>query len=293
MAKLLTNHDPSHIHAICGVLALLHYFYRFRMLVLDVENSGFGQNLQQDVFSMIIMALPNATSFLFHIVPIKKGVDGFTIWKEYRLHAFVFAVKLWLLLAMLLYSQYRHPDTGLKYNVYYRAAFEFATMWCAQYVTNLYPPQVSTIRGMYTGNSFMVFLAGFLQHLGRASIFCGTPDPKDGISMCWLSIFVIQLNAFNMTLRKKRIIGPKTTQTFYTIMLGSAAYLLFFRRVWVNPPSGPFDPMFKALYLALVAYYCRKQGVDRFSSWIVALSVISLVSTQFGLFQSGSAALAE
>ena len=289
MAKLLTNHDPYHIHAMCGLLALLHYFYRFRLAVLDVPDSGFGQNLQLDILSMTVMALPNVTSFLFNIVRAKKGLDGFTIWKEYRLHAFIFAIKFWLLLAMLLYSKhsmtYNHQHgSSLKYEVYYRAAFEFATMGAAQYVTSMYPPQVSTIRGMYSKSSFMVFFAGFLQFLGRASIFCGTPDPRDNISVLWFSILVIQLNAFNMTLRKKRIIGPRVTQAFYTVMLGGAFYLFFVRRFMFNMP-GPFDRSSKAVYLAGVAYYCRKQGCDRFTSWLVSLSLIAVASQQFGLFQ--------
>ena len=299
MAKLLTNHDPGHIHAMCGLLALVHYLYRFWLVICDVPDAGFGttpNHLWQDVACMTIMALPNATSFLFTIVRAKKGLDGFTIWKEYRWHAFVFAFKLWLVMAMLLYrkhfvlptpnsDQQQQQQHGVwKYEVYYRAAFEFATMWAAHYVTSLYPPQVSTIRGMYT-NPSLVFFAGFMQFLGRASIFCGTPDPRDDINVLILAIFIIQLNAFNMTLRKKRITGPQTTQAFYSIMLGSALYLFLVRRFLEFPPTGLFDRKLKAVSLAAVAYYCRLQGCDRFSSWIIALCAIAVASQQFGLFE--------
>lgn len=285
MAKLLTSHDPNHIHAVCGLLALLHHIYRFRLLVLDVPFSGFGQNWRHDLVCMAIMALPNATSFLFNIVPAKKGLDGFTIWKEYRLHALIFGLKLWLLLGTLLFGLYAYPtQRGLKYEAYYRAFFEFATMYGLQYATSLYPPQVSTIRGMYKGSPVMVFVAGYLQFTGRAAILCGTPHPSDDISMCYIAILVVQLNAFNMTLRKKRIIGPIITKTFYTIMLGSSLYLLFLRRLRDYPPTGPSDRMFKPMYLASIAYFCRRQGMDRFASWIVAMSAMT-VATQFGLCQ--------
>ena len=67
MAKLLTHHDPYHIHAMCGLLALVHYLYRFWLVICDVPDAGFGttpNHLWQDVACMTIMALPNATSFL-------------------------------------------------------------------------------------------------------------------------------------------------------------------------------------------------------------------------------------
>lgn len=280
MANLLTPHDRYRVHALCGLLALIHYVYRLRLLVLDVEDCGFGTNIRQDVVSLIAMVLPSLTSLLFTIVPTRKGLDGFTIWKEYRWHAFIFAAKFWIFLGLLVYAKHFHPHTGLPHENLCRVVFEFATMYAAKSVTDLHPKQVSTIRGMYS-STWSVLLAGFLQFMGRGAMLYGPPDARDRMSMCFMGVFVIQLNAFNMTLRKKRIIGPKTTQAYYSIMLVSAFYLLGFRRFWATPPSGAFDPRFKAYYVSLIAYICRRQGADRFSSWIVALSFMTVLQPLF------------
>lgn len=287
MAHLLTNHDPNHIHAICGFAALVHWLYRFYLLFLDVPDAGFGKNAIQDTLCMILMILPNVTSFVFTIVPIKKGIDGFTIWREYRWHAAIFAGKMWFLQALLLFVKYNYPE-GLKHEIYIRAAIEFGTMTAAQYVTSLYPKQESTIRGMYK-QGWSVFLAGFIQFLGRAAVFTGPPDHRDDMAFSIVAVFFIQLNAFNMTLRKKRITGPRTTQALYSGMLISAFYMVAARRFWAAPPTGFFEPRVKLFYLAGLAYYARRQGVDRFSSWIVALSAVAIATQQFGVFQGEEA----
>jgi len=127
-------------------------------------------------------------------------------------------------------------------------------------------------------SSVSVFMAGFIQFLGRAVMLYGTPDPRDMIPTLILALMVVQLNAFNMTLRKKRIIGPTTTQTCYTVLLGSGFYLMVVRRFWNDPPKNTWDPRFDFVYLALIAYGCRRQaGMDRFSSWIVALIAMAVL----------------
>ena len=97
MANLLTHHDPNHIHAILGFTALIHWFYRMYLLTLDVPNVGFGENPALDVLGLAIEIAPNVSSFVFRHVPTKKSSDGFTIWKEYRWHALIFAGKMWFL----------------------------------------------------------------------------------------------------------------------------------------------------------------------------------------------------
>ena len=150
VSTVLTDHDPAHFHACCGLVALVHWLYRFYLLVVDVPDGGFGKNLTNDILSMIVMILPNATSFVFAHVPVKKGTkDGFTIWKEYRWHALIFTFKMWLLQAAILYAKYFVPEGTIPFEPYFRAFLEFGVMAAASYVTSLYPKQDSTIRGMY------------------------------------------------------------------------------------------------------------------------------------------------
>jgi len=281
MAKLLSHHDPDHIHAMCGVLTLIHIFYRFRLIILDVKDAGFGIKLDEDLLSMIIMNLPQVTSFVFSFVPTKKGVDGFIIWKEYRWHAFIFTTQLWLLTAMLLFQRHMLPE-GLKYEKIYRITIVLGTKFFARMATNHYPPQESTIRGMYT-NSLARFVATYAQFLGAAMLMIGLPG--DDLGLLFYGISIIQLNAFNMTMRKKKKIGPAMTQVYYSLMISSGYYLFLGRRWYADFPSGIFDPRVKMFHMATIAYIMRcKLRSDRFTTWIVAISCIELMEQKFGLF---------
>ena len=115
----------------------------------------------------------------------------------------------------------------------------------------------------------------------------GTPSPNDNITVCIVALMIIQLNAFNMTLRKKRITGPRTTQAFYTTMLGAGFYLIFFRRLWHLPPTGILDPRLKFFFVSSMAYACRRLGMDKFLSWIAAISTVSLLHQRGGLSEGG------
>ena len=70
MAKLIqhNNHDPYHVHALVGLLTLLHFFWRFCWAVVwrgDRANAGFGSNPTLDTIALVLLPLPNLTSFLF------------------------------------------------------------------------------------------------------------------------------------------------------------------------------------------------------------------------------------
>ena len=270
---------------------MIHFLYRFTIIcccwdATTTSHAGLGKNLGVDLLSMVLLALPNITSYLLPVNTMKKGNDGFSIWKEYSGHDFVFSLKLWLLLGLFVYAEH-FQDGYLQYDFMYRIVAEFGTMYGLQAVTQQYPPQrVSTIRGMYEKSPSGIFLAGFMQFLGRASVFYGTPDPQDMIPVCVLGLMVVQLNAFHITLRKKRIIGPKSTQLLYTFLLSSGFYLIVARRLWERPPRGILDARFKMIYLALIAYSCRRYGMDRYSSWFIALSIMGLLDQLFGLFES-------
>ena len=104
MAKLIIHSGLMNVHAIVGLVTLVHFFWRFGWAVLWQGNrasAGFGNNLRQDAISLLLLTLPNLTSFLFHEVPTIKPKDGFTIWREYRLHAATFALRSWVMLVLL------------------------------------------------------------------------------------------------------------------------------------------------------------------------------------------------
>lgn len=126
-------------------------------------------------------------------------------------------------------------------------------------------------------------LAGFVQFVGTSLILLGTQ--KDDISLQFSAISGIQLNAFNMTLRKKRIIGGRTSQISYSCMLLLGMYLLVFRRFAEDPPEGMFEPRFQYLYLASISYFARRfLHCSRFVSWTIGLLAMEAAEKQLGLF---------
>jgi len=281
MAKLLSQHGKEHfhVHAFFGLLTLVHFLWRFSLLIADVENAGFGVDLKKDIISLLIIALPHSTSFLFSHVPVKKGTDdGFTIWKEYRWHAFIFSTRCWVTLIYFISQLHFFPEED-RYTKGFLIATVYSSMFAAKTVTDWFPKQSSTIRGMYKTNAASTVI-GFAQYLLTAATIIGTP--MDDIGVQYVAISIIQLNAFNMTLRKKRIIGGKTSQAFYTSMISFGVYLFILRR---DPPNGFFDPRYQFVYLALTSYFARRfLNFSRFLSWAIGLLTMEILKNQFGLF---------
>lgn len=275
MAKLITREDPNHLHAFVGLINLLHHIYRW-YLFLKTGNAGFGLHMELDVISLSIMFLPFFTSFVFkHTPTMKRKNDPWTIWKEYRGHAVMFGCRSILLLGIHLYEQYFVPS-GIRGFKYWRIAIVLSSFFVSKSITDMYPKQESTIRGMYK-NSIAMTMAGLMQFLGNAGIMLGLFSPDDFLDVQWMAVFVIQMNAFNMTLRKKRISGPKFTQALYSLMLGTAFYMFVLRRWLAVPPDDFLDERLQFVYTAVLAYSCRRCGCDRFTSWITGLVVIGCI----------------
>ena len=171
-----------------------------------------------------------------------------------------------LMLAMLCYQ--RHFAT-LAYLPLYRACLVVLTMCLAKLATASFPEQKSTIRGFYA-DRWAVFGAGFAQYLGTAGTLLGT---EYDFGLHWLAISVIQLNAFFMTLRKKRIVGPAAVQAMYSLLLLSVTWLFLITSMIQTPPVSVLDKRLHFVYLAVAAYSLRRSGFGRFSAWGVSLAV--------------------
>eukprot|EP00931_Biecheleriopsis_adriatica_P081407 TRINITY_DN5473_c0_g2_i1.p1 TRINITY_DN5473_c0_g2~~TRINITY_DN5473_c0_g2_i1.p1 ORF type:complete len:342 (-),score=47.75 TRINITY_DN5473_c0_g2_i1:32-1057(-) len=90
MAKLLTGHDRFHIHAVLGLTALLHFFFRFAILLSSGRDS-FSPGLASSSL-LAVHFLLHATSFQFDL-PEKRITSKPMIWREFRLHNAIFAYR--------------------------------------------------------------------------------------------------------------------------------------------------------------------------------------------------------
>ena len=89
MARLITrHHDPYHAHALVVLKSTSSGGLVGHGSVLAKRPrkcTGFGANVCLDAIALVMLPLPNLTSFLFSGVPIikPKGSEGDTIWQEY------------------------------------------------------------------------------------------------------------------------------------------------------------------------------------------------------------------
>ena len=103
MAKLITTHDPFHVHKILGVFVLLHFLYRYIYGALlrgyvfcSIQNAKEGlceeQQVHYDATCVILHAMLSWSSLLLPL-PKKRNYSSPMIWTEFRLHSIAFATR--------------------------------------------------------------------------------------------------------------------------------------------------------------------------------------------------------
>ena len=90
MAKLITDHDPFHIHKTLGVLVLLHYIYRFYILIKT--GTCFPPD-EEPLHAALTVAAHGLLSWSSLLLPLpkKRNFKSPMIWPELRLHSIAFA----------------------------------------------------------------------------------------------------------------------------------------------------------------------------------------------------------
>lgn len=90
MARLLTNHDKYHIHAILGLMVLMHYSLRWYLIFMHGDAFSNQNNMLFNVLAVLLhSALP--LSALPLPIPRARNLVAPMIWEEFRLHSVVFA----------------------------------------------------------------------------------------------------------------------------------------------------------------------------------------------------------
>ncbi|KAL1521316.1 hypothetical protein AB1Y20_020983 [Prymnesium parvum] len=90
MAHLLTNHDKYHMHALLGLAVLLHFLFRWGMLLAYGDAFGNDGMLRFHVLMVLLhAALP--LSALPLPIPRARNFSAPMIWQEFRLHSLAFA----------------------------------------------------------------------------------------------------------------------------------------------------------------------------------------------------------
>lgn len=204
--KLVTKEDPIHLHKVLGSVCLVHYIYRYYLLL----TTGTMSLRTPFAYYMVgIHGLLSCSSMIFHI-PIKRIKSGPMIYPEYRLHSIVFALR----------SVFCYYLTYHGFPKIYNIGICFATMGFADITTYFYPSGTTTMRQMPFDSSvdvdkrtYIIMMQSFHQ-IAATFYMLGNEDA------CFTPMFAIQLAALLMTLVRKSIISANAWHLIYNISLG-------------------------------------------------------------------------
>ena len=92
MAKLITNHDPYHVHKILGVFVLLHFVFRLTVIAISGDVLVRGEPKWVTTLGLLAHGLLSWSSLLLPL-PKKRNFSAPMIWPEFRLHSITFATR--------------------------------------------------------------------------------------------------------------------------------------------------------------------------------------------------------
>lgn len=193
-AKLFTTEDHFNLHKTLGFACLIHYIYRF--VQAGPSDMGFGISAQT-LASIAMHTLLSLSSLIFKI-PLKRIASGYRIWPEYRLHSIVFALRS--LSMMLLIWVERFLDLEPQYQL--NGLIVLGTIALADLSTYLVGPsgRSRTIRDVEAPASLRFFFS-VMQFHATMGVMLGVRR----FSTQFIYVWIIQLNAFLMTLRRKNL----------------------------------------------------------------------------------------
>jgi len=281
MAKLLTHHDKFHVHACLGILALLHFGYRFWCMFAKGQHSFTAD--ATSLAALSIHFLLHVTSFQF-VLPKQRQFSKPMIWKEFRVHNAIFAYRHLLCCVLGIYFPswwYQMSVSSMLVKVgIVLLACKAAAVTTEQIgstekrTTNAmpYPEWVSssqqeTAKRFYAKSQFAA----------TALAIFGTPMLSFG------SILAIEIASVLMTLVRKGLIESWVYHAVY-----GAALFIMFPALLTGLHNGDEQVeqiAFTAMTCTTIAVTVRMQvGLSTYLTWVVAVlgtPISEYVSTYF------------
>mmetsp|Transcript_2717 Transcript_2717/g.7570 ORF Transcript_2717/g.7570 Transcript_2717/m.7570 type:complete len:408 (-) Transcript_2717:111-1334(-) len=249
--KLVTHEDPNHFHKFFGVLVLLNFIIRFSMF--GEADMGFKSHPEWTLPSLGMHTMLSYSSLIFKLprrrIKAKPGqAGGYRIWPEYRLHSIIFASRSLLFLLLIFYEQQNglqdKPLFWASGMIYYAALI--AADVASWSVGREY--KSPTVRGWG-----LPPIISFLFSAAQLSVYpLGFGVGPRRFGQVYIDLFIIQLNAFMMTLRRKNLAGDVGLLTLYGMMLGIGGFFAFFETSYYTPrSSGSIAGIFVCLAILL------------------------------------------
>ncbi len=253
--KLITHEDNFNFHKTLGIICLLNFIYQFSYLFI------YGRmNLQYNVNTPVLLffhAALSLSSFIFR-VPQNRHKGAPMIYKEFRLHSIVFALRS-VLCALSFYF-----NMDLIYNI----IIINLTMVAADLATLKYQAATKTMRGMPFGKDIDESDKKSITDMHSAQQFGATSFMVTNIEGAFSPLLAIQVAAFLMTLVRKSIISELDWHRLYaiTLWLNIFVYWSF---------SNNFNYALYIIWGVYAFYYGRiNYRINKYLLWNFILGVI-------------------
>ena len=220
---LVTREDPSHAHKVLGLSCLVHFAYRFVQFGRGTPDMGFEDGGVMTLGCVCLHAALSCSSLIFKL-PARRIKEGSRIWPEYRLHSIVFAVRslacmavtalerLLLPLLLLPGPPQQQPLYFLNYLIVVGACA--AADAGSRSVGDA--SRSSTIRELAAPPALRFFFS-VMQFHATTGCLVGLRS----LSTQFIYLFIVQITAFAMTLRRKNLVGHAA------FVLGYSGLLVF------------------------------------------------------------------
>ena len=208
--QLITHEDPGHVHKTLGICCLISYIWRLSMT--GPSDMGFLTYPSLTLPTILMHWSLTLSSFIFNI-PSKRIKSGDRIWPEYRLHALVFLSRSLLICCLIYYEQYFQLPPNYDMNI----VIVFLTLLAADASSMSVEHRSGSIRDLDTHPAVKYFFS--MMQFGATSA-CLYGNRR--YSLQFYACFVVQINPFLMTLRRKNLLSKNVVVTFYGVMLAYA-----------------------------------------------------------------------
>lgn len=204
---LITHEDPGHVHKTLGICCLISFAWRLSMM--GASDMGFQTHPFLTLPTIMLHWSLTLSAFVFNI-PSKRIKTGDRIWPEYRLHALVFLSRSLLSCCVYYYEQQYHLPPNYNINL----VIVILALVAADISSASVEHSSGSIRDLDT-HPAVKFLFSDMQFKATTIFLCGVRR----FSIVFYTAFVVQVNPFLMTLRRKNLLSKNAVLTLYGAML--------------------------------------------------------------------------
>lgn len=266
MAKLITDHDPYHLHKTLGVLVLLHFIYRIGLTLIrgfvfcTVHSAQEGlctdQQVHFDAAGVILHGLLSWSSLLLPL-PQKRNFSSPMIWTEFRFHSITFATRGVISSVVSIYGLW--PEQ-LLWNYASKVALILGTCYTADFITAKYgcKEQRTTNAMPYpdviTPEMQKNVKYNYAMKQMAAALSCISESP----TLPWATLGAIQGAPLLMTLVRKGKVTSLTYHRTYILQLASPMYIFLLGDLlhWNHPRySGMIQQNAKQIFVVAALHF--------------------------------------